>query len=161
MRLQEATGFSKVLAEMRLARKPVCGHNMLFDLVFVLNIFGGDYPTWKEFKSACEAFFPAGIYDTKHVFKGVEKRTGRLLPTNHLGDVYVALKAPEVSKEEDAEKQALVREVLQKARDAAGDPNACVAFTTKESSLQQCAHAVHLKCLCSCHIRYGDTQFRA
>lgn len=123
--MQAATGFSQVLAEIRDAKKPACGHNMLFDLVFVLNIFGGDYPTWAEFKQACETFFPAGIYDTKHVFKGVEKRTGRLLRSNHLGDVYAAMKAPEVSTEADAETQKLVREVLQKARDAAGTPDGC------------------------------------
>lgn len=112
-----------MLAEIRAAGKPACGHNMLFDLVFVLNIFGGDYPTWAEFKNACELFFPAGIYDTKHVFKGVEKRTGRLLSSNHLGDVYAALKDLGVCTEADAEKQSLVREVLQKARDEAGTPN--------------------------------------
>ena len=114
-----------MLAEIRAAGKPACGHNMLFDLVFVLNIFGGDYPTWSEFKKACELFFPAGIYDTKHVFKGVEKRTGRLLPSNHLGDVYAAMKAPEVSTDADAATQALVRAVLQKARDESGAPDGC------------------------------------
>jgi hypothetical protein len=117
--MQEATGFSQVLAEIRDAKKPVCGHNMLFDLVFVLNIFGGDYPTWAEFKKACEEFFPAGIWDTKHVFRRVEKVTGRLLPSNHLGDVYAAMKAPEVSTEADAAMQELVKKVLQQASQAA------------------------------------------
>lgn len=123
--MQAATGFSHVLAEIRDAKKPACGHNMLFDLVFVLNIFGGDYPTWAEFKKACELYFPAGIYDTKHVFRCMEQRTGRLLPSTHLGDVYAAMKAPEVSTESDVATQSLVRAALQKARDAAGTPDGC------------------------------------
>lgn len=116
-----------MLAQIRDAKKPACGHNMLFDLVFVLNIFGGDYPTWAEFKQACELFFPAGIYDTKHIFKDVEKRAGqRLIPSNHLGEVYASMKAPEISTEADAATQTPVKELLKKAIDASGTPDGCV-----------------------------------
>lgn len=101
--LQAAAGFSRVISLIQASRKPVVGHNMLFDLIYVLNIFVADFPAWPDFKAAADVWFPGGIYDTKHLTHALEARhqarsggngggaAAPLFDSTTLGDLYEAL----------------------------------------------------------------------
>jgi CAF1 family ribonuclease len=128
--LQEATGFARVMEDIRAAGKPVVGHNMMFDLVFVLNIFVGDFPTWREFKEACGQTFPAGVYDTKHIVKVLEAHSGPVFEQNSLGDLYAATQnLPEGSAAAAAAaaSRSAVRNLLLRARELTGSGEGCAA----------------------------------
>lgn len=103
--VQAAAGFTSVMSILQAAGKPVVGHNMLFDLIYVLNIFVADFPAWPDFKAATEAWFPGGIYDTKHLTNALEQAhpahppgggnggggSPPLFDSTTLGDLYEAL----------------------------------------------------------------------
>ena len=95
--VQAAVGFSHVISALQASGKPVVGHNMLFDVIYVLNIFVADYPGWPAFKAACEHWFKGGVYDTKHITRALDERHppdaggGPLFDSTTLGDLYEAL----------------------------------------------------------------------
>eukprot|EP00892_Ulva_mutabilis_P009389 jgi/Ulvmu1/6822/UM031_0026.1 len=94
--IEAAAGFSHVIAALKAAGKPVVGHNMLFDLIYVLNIFVADFPTWRAFKAGCMEWFPGGVYDTKHITRALDARhaDGGAVPlfdSTTLGDLYEAI----------------------------------------------------------------------
>eukprot|EP00347_Sterkiella_histriomuscorum_P012938 403366643 len=60
-------GFSKVVEEMINAKKPLVGHNMMLDIMFLYQQFIDDLPlTLREFIVKFQEKFPA-IYDTKAI----------------------------------------------------------------------------------------------
>ncbi|KAJ9510403.1 hypothetical protein QJQ45_015870 [Haematococcus lacustris] len=69
--LRQAAGFSQVLQAMRDSGKPAVGHNCFMDLAYVLASFAtgpSALPeSWRDFKELCGFWFPAGLYDTKHI----------------------------------------------------------------------------------------------
>lgn len=64
-----AAGFSVVFELLRECGKPAVGHNVRYDLAFCLAAFvQRPLPkTWREFKRLVGAWFPGGVYDTKHL----------------------------------------------------------------------------------------------
>lgn len=77
--IEEATGLSNVLLLMRDCNKPAVGHNLAFDLAYILNSFARSIPLdWSDYKNLVQEWFPGGIFDTKHMAKQ--------LPEGHLDD---------------------------------------------------------------------------
>lgn len=77
---------------IRDAGKPLVGHNCLFDIVYILTQFVQSYETWPEFQKGIQEYFPAGVYDTKHICKALESTCEDLFPSNHLGGLYEHLR---------------------------------------------------------------------
>lgn len=66
--INEAAGFAAVFEAMRECGKPAVGHNLAFDLAYSLHSYAEELPeTWEEYKALVGRWFPAGIYDTKHL----------------------------------------------------------------------------------------------
>jgi poly(A)-specific ribonuclease len=91
--VQAACGFSNMMHVIRDAGKPVVGHNCFFDFVYILTQFVRPYATWPEFQDGLKEFFPAGVYDTKHLCKTLEQGREGLFESNSLGPLYEALHA--------------------------------------------------------------------
>jgi hypothetical protein len=85
--VQAACGFSKIMLLLKDARKPVVGHSCLYDIVFVLTQFVQTYDTWPEFQKGVQEYFPAGIYDTRQIWKKLNLET----TCNTLGELYQTL----------------------------------------------------------------------
>ena len=65
--LFDAVGFRNVFIDLANAKKPVVGHNMLFDLMFSLRALEGPLaPSFQQFRAELQQLFPA-LYDTKYV----------------------------------------------------------------------------------------------
>ncbi|KOC67680.1 Poly(A)-specific ribonuclease PARN-like domain-containing protein 1 [Habropoda laboriosa] len=63
--LKTCIGFSKVFKLLSSCKKPIVGHNMLLDLMFIYQQFYKPLPdSYKEFKDNIHSLFPQ-IYDTK------------------------------------------------------------------------------------------------
>jgi len=76
-------GFALVVQELTKARKPVVGHNMIYDIIYLYNQFIGDLPqTYIEFIKEWNAHFPS-VYDNK-VLSSAAEYFGR----TDLGKVY-------------------------------------------------------------------------
>ncbi|KAF5829284.1 ribonuclease H-like domain-containing protein [Dunaliella salina] len=67
--IKGAAGFSAVMEAMRDCRRPAVGHNCLFDIMFMMAAFVDPrLPRhWDDAKKLVAAWFPGGIYDTKHL----------------------------------------------------------------------------------------------
>jgi poly(A)-specific ribonuclease len=66
--INNAASFCQILELMRDSRKPAVGHNLSFDLAYILNSFcKPNPPTWMEFKDRVKKWFPSGVYDTKYI----------------------------------------------------------------------------------------------
>ena len=100
--MQEATGFSNVMRLIREARKPVIGHNMLFDVVYTLNMFVADFTDWGPFRFAVQNWFPAGLYDTKYICKELTKTNPELIAGTSLGSLYTGLQSTDPSAPHNA-----------------------------------------------------------
>lgn len=58
-------GFSLIVRYLINSKKPLIGHNMIYDLGFVFNQFIGPLPsTFNQWSTQVESYFPS-IYDTK------------------------------------------------------------------------------------------------
>ena len=58
-------GFSEILGVLKSAKKPIVGHNLMFDLVFTYQQFINDLPpTYDEYQQKLHQYF-GEIYDTK------------------------------------------------------------------------------------------------
>ncbi|KAL4459112.1 hypothetical protein ABPG75_013977 [Micractinium tetrahymenae] len=66
--IHEAAGFAAVFEAMRDCGKPAVGHNLAFDLAYSLHSYAEELPgSWEEYKALVGRWFPAGIFDTKHL----------------------------------------------------------------------------------------------
>ena len=95
--VQVAGGFSNVMTLLAESRKPLVGHNCLFDIVYMLCQLVATKRTWADFKNKLQSFFPAGLYDTKHLAKVLLKRHEGLFPDTSLGPLYERLKSEEAA----------------------------------------------------------------
>lgn len=76
-------GFTLVVEELIKAKKPVVGHNMIYDIIYLYNQFIGDLPlTYIEFIQEWYSRFPS-VYDNK-VLSSAAEYFGR----TDLGKVY-------------------------------------------------------------------------
>lgn len=66
-------GFAVVFEMMRDSNKPAVGHNLSFDLTFCLASFAQALPpTWSAYKQLVQRWFPAGVWDTKHLARQLQ-----------------------------------------------------------------------------------------
>ena len=87
--LGQAGGFVRIWKMLCDAKKPVVGHNCLFDLLFLFSHFQGTLPpTCDDFKAALSGLLPV-IWDTKHLSS---QCGGRYVDTA-LGPLYEACTA--------------------------------------------------------------------
>ena len=76
-------GFALVVEELIAAKKPVIGHNMIYDVIYLYNQFVDDLPdTYPEFSQKWYSLFPL-VYDNK-VLSSAAEYFGR----TDLGKVY-------------------------------------------------------------------------
>lgn len=76
-------GFSAVIQELIAAKKPIVGHNMIYDIIYLYNQFIDDLPdTYNEFSHKWHQMFPF-VYDNK-VLSSAAEYFGR----TDLGKVY-------------------------------------------------------------------------
>ncbi|XP_078394073.1 poly(A)-specific ribonuclease PNLDC1-like [Cetorhinus maximus] len=67
--LEAALGFTRVFRELVGANKPLVGHNMLLDLMYIHDKFYRSLPeSFVEFKTNIHKLFPS-VFDTKHISK--------------------------------------------------------------------------------------------
>jgi len=65
--VNDLLGFTRVFRLLVASKKPIVGHNMLTDLLFMLHKFHAPLPeSYETFKQELHTLFPA-VYDTKHV----------------------------------------------------------------------------------------------
>ena len=58
---------------MRDSNKPAVGHNLSFDLTFCLASFAQALPpSWAAYKQLVQRWFPAGVWDTKHLARQLQ-----------------------------------------------------------------------------------------
>ena len=68
-----SAGFTAVFEMMRECNKPAVGHNLSFDLTFCLSSFAQTLPpTWTAYKQLVQQWFPAGVWDTKHLARQLQ-----------------------------------------------------------------------------------------
>lgn len=66
-------GFAVVFEMMRDSNKPAVGHNLSYDLTFCLASFAQALPpTWSAYKQLVQRWFPAGVWDTKHLARQLQ-----------------------------------------------------------------------------------------
>lgn len=71
LRMQEALGFRRVFKLLITAKKPLLGHNLLVDLLFIYSSFQGKLPAeLPDFQAMVHADFPE-IYDTRHMYLSI------------------------------------------------------------------------------------------
>lgn len=62
-------GFTKVIEALMKNKKPIIGHNMLYDIGFIYRMFlsanGNLPPTYEDFVKSWKTHFPHPLYDTK------------------------------------------------------------------------------------------------
>ena len=76
-------GFALVIQELIAAKKPIIGHNMIYDIIYLYNQFIDDLPaTYNEFAQHWHQMFPL-VYDNK-VLSSAAEYFGR----TDLGKVY-------------------------------------------------------------------------
>ncbi|KAL3134934.1 hypothetical protein ABBQ32_007896 [Trebouxia sp. C0010 RCD-2024] len=87
--IHDAAGFAVVFEMMRDSNKPAVGHNLSYDLTFCLASFAQALPpTWSAYKQLVQRWFPAGVWDTKHLARQLQ---GIFEGGTSLGDVYEGL----------------------------------------------------------------------
>lgn len=70
--IQEASSFVNIMESLRDSNKPAVGHNISFDVAFILQSFIGELPKgWGEYKELVQSWFPGGIYDTKWMAENI------------------------------------------------------------------------------------------
>ena len=78
-------GFSLIIEEMINSKKPLIGHNCIYDICFLYDQFIGPLPsTFLKFTSEWRNLFPE-IYDSKYISY---KYQGKLFYTTQLGSLY-------------------------------------------------------------------------
>ncbi|KAL8623603.1 hypothetical protein ACOMHN_037690 [Nucella lapillus] len=89
MELEEAVGFTKVMRLIAQSGKPVVGHNMMLDVMHLLNHFCFPLPQeLEEFKAMVRSSLPR-LFDTKHIASTHPFRD--LIPYTVLGNLQQTL----------------------------------------------------------------------
>lgn len=71
--LNDLLGFTRVYRLLKSSKKPIIGHNLLTDLMIMVNSFEGPLPkNYKRFKQHLHSLFPT-IFDTKTISFEVQK----------------------------------------------------------------------------------------
>ncbi|XP_017490510.1 PREDICTED: poly(A)-specific ribonuclease PARN-like [Rhagoletis zephyria] len=89
----DMVGFSEVVRLLMKHQKPLVGHNIYLDLLFLYNTFLEPLPeSYADFKIFLHSIFPT-VYDTR--FLSAHNIIGALVGANSLGNLYAAvLKSP-------------------------------------------------------------------
>ena len=78
-------GFTLVIEEMINCKKPIVGHNWIYDMCFLFDQFLAPLPdTYLEFTSAWREYFPV-TFDSKYVTKNIK---GKLFQWTQLGTLF-------------------------------------------------------------------------
>lgn len=95
-KVDNRAGFSIVLQYMRDSGKPAVGHNIQYDLAFMLHSFAGPLPSqWGQYKQVVHKWFPGGVYDTKYLSR---HHLQELFPSTSLLDLYEKLMGAETDR---------------------------------------------------------------
>ena len=71
-KLREAIGFTHIIRLMRKYKKPIVGHNLLMDILFIYEKFFESLPdSYTDFKKMVAKEFPP-IYDTRHILNNIK-----------------------------------------------------------------------------------------
>jgi hypothetical protein len=71
LKMQDGLGFRRVFKMLTAAKKPLLGHNLLIDLLFIYASFKGKLPLQlADFQAMVQADFPE-IYDTRHMYLSI------------------------------------------------------------------------------------------
>ena len=78
---------------LRDCKKPIIGHNMMYDILFTYEKFIAPLPsTYKEFANAWTKEFKAGTFDTKclakHIISGAKEAKDRIFQKTQLQHVF-------------------------------------------------------------------------
>ena len=78
---------------LRKAKKPIVGHNMMYDVLFTYTKFIGPLPpTYKEFAKLWTKEFPAGTFDSKclarHIMSIAKEAKDRIFHKTQLLHVF-------------------------------------------------------------------------
>ena len=96
--LNEMLGFTRVFRLLVTARKPIVGHNMLTDLLFMMDKFHMPLPEdYNLFKKELHSIFPT-IFDTKHIHNSMRKQleSQGVIFARSLEDLYNILTSTQV-----------------------------------------------------------------
>lgn len=90
-------GFTRIFRALVDAKKPLVGHNIMYDLLFMMSHFDGTLADDEEsFRERFHSFFPL-VFDTKYIIQAesfIKSTEPRLtLSSTSLVDVYGAIKA--------------------------------------------------------------------
>ena len=84
---ESAMGLRLVFNELVAAKKPVVGHNCMFDFLFCVTHLDGPLPDdFSEFKTKFSAMFPV-VFDTKYICAEITKTLGNK-DESSLGELY-------------------------------------------------------------------------
>lgn len=96
--LAVAKGFLEVLEQVILNKKPIVGHNLVIDLIQIINQFieplTDDYSTFKE---TCHSLFPI-IYDTKFIAHSIFESDNITNNQSRLNDLFHQLRGGDYPK---------------------------------------------------------------
>ncbi|BFY99781.1 hypothetical protein BsWGS_02821 [Bradybaena similaris] len=93
LHITEMLGFTRVFRMLQRARKPIVGHNLLMDLMFMYEKFHHPLPdNYRVFKEDIHALFPT-IFDTKHINHCLRKplKSLEIFKTGNLHELYEVL----------------------------------------------------------------------
>ncbi|CAG5122059.1 unnamed protein product, partial [Candidula unifasciata] len=99
LHITEMLGFTRVFRLLQRARKPIVGHNLLMDLMFMYEKFHLPLPdNYRLFKEDIHALFPT-IFDTKHINHCLRKplKSLEIFKTGNLHELYEVLHSDRVT----------------------------------------------------------------
>lgn len=90
--MTEAKGFLEVIELLILGRKPIIGHNLILDLIHLINQFMEPLTEdYNSFKETCHSLFPT-IYDTKFIAHSILDPDTLTNNQTRLNDLYCFLR---------------------------------------------------------------------
>ncbi|CAL1545222.1 unnamed protein product [Lymnaea stagnalis] len=95
MQIEEMLGFTRVFRLIQEAKKPLVGHNLLMDLMFMYEKFHNYLPdSFNVFKEDIQRMFPV-IFDTKHINHCLRKvlESVEVYSVSSLKDLYDGIKS--------------------------------------------------------------------
>ncbi|XP_065830778.1 poly(A)-specific ribonuclease PNLDC1-like [Oscarella lobularis] len=93
--VDEALGFTKVFRHLCESKKPIVGHNLLHDLMFLYEKFHAPLPErYEDYKREIHRILPS-VYDTKLLYRELKKNLSRSLMVqfSSLDELYYGLKS--------------------------------------------------------------------
>ncbi|KAL3856810.1 hypothetical protein ACJMK2_011527 [Sinanodonta woodiana] len=94
--LDSMLGITRVFRVLTECKKPLVGHNMLFDLLLLYDKLYKPLPvSYRQFKAELNSLLPT-VIDTKHITNTLQKPMGEtgLLDSTTLEDLYIMFKSP-------------------------------------------------------------------